>query len=136
FKYLIQNLEWSSFENFIKEKYKYSIEELPSYKKFIDDLKNMDINNIKEKGTLFLSNPYPGDEGSSLSISIRMKDSIDYAIDFLPWEEVLAAYIDMKSLVEHGVLEFVYQTLYDMSFDGFDYNTRKENIDNLVKRIE
>lgn len=58
-----------------------------------------------------------------------------YAIDFIPWEEVLGYQVNINEN-ETTNEEFAFHVLYDMSFDGFYEKVREESLNHLKSRID
>lgn len=63
------------------------------------------------------------------------EDSKTYAIDFVPWEEVLGYQVNINEN-ETTKEEFAFHVLYDMSFDGFFEDVREESLNRIVSRID
>lgn len=65
------------------------------------------------------------------------RDGKVYAIDWTPWEEAKGFLIDVEEIKkEVSIEEFVSMILYDLTFDGEDYQEREKKISELLRRIE
>ncbi|RLQ91952.1 DUF6557 family protein [Planomicrobium sp. Y74] len=65
------------------------------------------------------------------------RDGKVYAIDWTPWEEAKGFLIDVEEIKkEVSIEEFVSMILYDLTFDGEDYQVQKKKISELISRID
>lgn len=65
------------------------------------------------------------------------RDGKVYAIDWTPWEEANGFLIDVEEIQKDvSIEEFVSMILYDLTFDGEDYQEREKKISELISRIE
>lgn len=64
-----------------------------------------------------------------------LEDGRFCAIDFIDWDEVLAYTVNKEEIEKVTTIEeFAFCVLYDMTFDGFDQETRKDTIDKIKNR--
>jgi len=88
----------------------------------------------KEEGELVV---HKTDYGEWEDIDVYIKDSESTnAIDFLEWEVVLGYEVNEEDVNDVTPELFVYSAFCDMTFDGFDEETRKEQIGALEERAK
>lgn len=63
-------------------------------------------------------------------------ENVEYALDFIPLEECLGYQMDEISIKTHGLEEFLFAILYDMTFDGFEERTKSKVIKDMTERVE
>jgi len=88
----------------------------------------------KEEGELVV---HKTDYGEWEDIDVYIKDGESTnAIDFLDWEVVLGYEVNQQDVNDVSPELFVYSAFYDMTFDGFEEETRNESISALEERAK
>lgn len=126
FQELIKETPWDIIENYIREIEHYT-KEINDYRSFYDRLQSIKVA-PNEKGRYFGAHyeTYPSDEGDWDNLEVGMYESPgkSFALDGIPWEQVLSYEIPEDLLQKFPKDEFIFSVLYDISSDGFHQDKR------------
>lgn len=133
FQQYLHQLDTNHFLDVMKKRHVKEAEQT-LYLRFIEKLKQQKPK--ESDSTLNCRMEESGDEGILLPVVTVSKDGKEYAIDFIPWEEVLSYQVHPNALEAFSLEAFCYHVLYDMSFDGFDEEERQERFSRIEERLD
>ena len=92
------------------------------------DFSNLIIEDINDEIEI------PDDKIEAIFESIRLPDS--YAIDFMPWPEVLGLEVDEENIKEYGADNILASVLYEITFFGFHEEEIEKEREKLIESIK
>lgn len=134
-----EKMEYIMFE-FLKKfsrKDKIDSYNITKIQRLFQELLSFEKNNRKE---IIYVERYKDDIGDTIQyyydVYFREETSKEsYALDFMDWKEVIDFNIDEKSLWKYGEETVLIEILWEITFDGFDYETVKKRSEELMRRI-
>lgn len=63
-------------------------------------------------------------------------DPVHYAMDLIDWKELIDAPIDDQSILKYGTERTLVEILWEITFDGYDYQTVCTNQKKLLESLK
>lgn len=67
---------------------------------------------------------------------IEANDPVHYAMDLIDWKELIDAPIDDKSILKYGTERTLVEILWEITFDGYDYQTVCKNQKKFLESLK
>ncbi|MBW2011410.1 MAG: hypothetical protein JRI32_07155 [Deltaproteobacteria bacterium] len=137
---IISKVSWTKVKNSLIQNYPEQEESIAGYKTVFDKLTSIKPTSTKMK--IFMELCIDKDAEQEQYIDVYGKNGTirsdgeeeHYALDFSPWSEWLGMEVESSVIEKYTYAEIVSHCLYEMTFYGFDEETKEEQLEEIKRR--
>lgn len=83
------------------------------------------IDDVEDKELQYIYDAYITEENNP----------VHYSLDFIDWKDIIDASIDETSVLKYGADRMLIEILWEITFDGYDYDTVSSNQKKILESI-